>query len=175
MFDKVNSMKAVLMRRWLGWFIASGMGIALLVCSAQPAQGQIIEAGLGVVVARDGGPPLGSVILVPRAALGLGLLGVGLDLWVSPGTQGFILLPFLEAQIPLILLKIYGGVAPIFSGGPQGLSLLSPLSEIAVKAGVRVAPPLSLIGAYGELVMRISPLQQSISSAALVLGLSLGF
>jgi len=163
------------MRQGIGWIMASGLGLALLACSAQPAHGQIIEAGLGVVVAGDGGSPLGSVILVPRAALGLGLLGIGLDLWVSPGSQDFIILPFLEAQIPLILLKIYGGVAPIFAGGPQGLNFLSPLSEFAAKVGARVAPPLSLLGLYGEMVLHISPLQQSVSSTALVVGMSLGF
>lgn len=160
------------MRRRI-WGLGASLGLFLVVCLGGPGFGGI-EAGVGIMAPGGDGFGLGTIVLVPKAAIGLGSLGVGLDLWFSPGNEHFVLLPFLQAELPLILLKIYGGLAPIILGDSSGFSLVPPSVGFVAKAGVRLAP-LILLGVYGEVVLGISPLQQRISSASFVAGMSLGF
>jgi hypothetical protein len=159
------------MRHWLVW----GLSFALLIvgCLSGTAFGGI-EAGVGIMAPGGDRFGLGTIVLVPKAAIGLGPLGVSLDLWFSPGNPHFVLLPFLQAELPLILLKIYGGLAPIVLGDSSGLTLVPPSTEFVAKAGIRVAP-LILLGVYGEMVLGISPLHQSIPATSFVFGMSLGF
>ncbi|MBI3660073.1 hypothetical protein HY230_06340 [Candidatus Acetothermia bacterium] len=157
------------MQRWVG----GGVAFLLVVFYCGMAFG-IVELGLGVMAPGGAGTSLGRVVLVPHAAIDLAVLGVGADLWFSPGNDAFVLLPYLQLQIPLVLLKVYGTLGPIFTGASGKISLVPPFLGVAAKVGVTITP-FSFLGVYGEMVLGISPALMSVSSTSLVAGVRLGF
>lgn len=161
------------MRQQVSWGFGVGLGLMLVICLEGTAFG-VVEAGLGIMVTGAAGTALGTMVVVPHAAVGLGFLAVGADLWISPGNDSFVLLPFLQLQIPLVLVNIHGSIAPIFLGSPGGLELVPPPVGFIVKVGVS-ASPFGFIGVYGDLFLGISPLFMNISTTSLVVGASFGF
>lgn len=153
-----------------------GIGVALAVALAvvQVPSAGAVEIGLGLMAPGGAGDAVGPMVLAPHAVLELGVLGLGVDAWFSPGGETYFLLPFLQLQIPLALVKLYAGVAPIFFGGDGGITLLPPALGVAAKLGAR-ALLLGPLGAYGEAVFGVSPLALNVSSASFVVGASFSF
>ena len=154
------------------WNVGVAVAVALVVVQV-PSAGAV-EIGLGVMAPGGAGDAVGSMVLAPHAVLELGVLGLGVDAWLSPGGETYFLLPFLQIQIPLALVKLYAGVAPIFFGGDGGITLLPPALGVAAKLGARVAL-LGPLGAYGEAILGVSPLALDISSVSFVVGASFSF
>ncbi len=157
------------MRHW--WSLA--ILLTAMFCVTVPSFGAL-EVGLGVMAPGGAGAILGPMVLVPRATLELGILGVGADLWFSPSSDTYMLLPFLQFQVHLGLFKLYSGVAPVFLGGPTGLTLLPPGLGFAAKGGFGV-PVLGMVGLYGELLLGVSPLLVTITSTSFVAGVGFSF
>ena len=157
------------MQRW----VVSSVGLLLIVFYCGTAFG-IVELGLGIMAPGGAGDTLGSVVLVPHAGIDLAVLGVGVDLWFSPGNDAFVLLPYLQLQIPLILVKAYGTLGPIFTGSSGKISLVPPFLGVAAKVGLMITP-FGFLGVYGEMVLGVSPALMAISSTSVVAGVRLGF
>lgn len=138
------------------------------------ARGQI-EVGLGAAVPRLADAGLGGLTLAPRLNVQLGVLGLGVDAWWSASGTQFVLMPFLQLRIALLGAGIYGGVAPLFWGGPGGITPISPLLGFAGKLGglVTLFDPLR---AFGEAVVGITPLMPSpLSSLTVLVGVGYAF
>ena len=161
------------MRQQVSWGFGLGLGLMLVICMGGVAFG-VVEVGLGIMAPGGAGSALGTLVVVPHAAVGLGFLAVGADLWMSPGNDNFVFLPFLQLQIPLALVNIHGSIAPIFLGSPGGLELVPPPLGFAAKVGIS-ASPFGFIGVYGDLFLGIYPLLMNISTTSLVVGVSFGF
>jgi hypothetical protein len=148
--------------------------VIMLIVSISGGALGIAEVGVGVMAPDGAGSALGKLVLVPHVAFDLALLAVGVDLWISPGVDSFVLLPFLQLQIPLPWLKLYGSLGPIFVGGAEGISLIPPALGMFAKLGATITP-FGFLGVYGEMILGISPLMMTISSTSYVIGVRLGF
>lgn len=150
------------------------VALAVILAVVQVPSAGAVEIGLGLMAPGGAGDAVGPMVLVPHAVLELGVLGLGVDAWFSPGGETYFLLPFLQLQIPLALVKLYAGVAPIFFGGEDGITMLPPALGVAAKLGAR-ALLLGPLGAYGEAILGVSLLALSASSASFVVGASFSF
>jgi len=134
-----------------------------------------VELGLGVMPPPLDDGALGAVTLAPHLTIGLGGLDLSLDAWMSPTSEVFVLMPFLQLSLQLDGLRLYGGIAPVMLGGFGGFTFVSPLLGFAAKAGGGLSV-FQTFGVYGELVFGISPLfANPVSSVSSVVGLSVGF
>jgi hypothetical protein len=158
------------MKEWL----KSGFGCFLLVVGACVPAFAIAEVGVGMMTATGPASEFERFVIVAHALLDIACFGLGADLWIGETSEEFVLFPYVQLQIPLMIAKIYAAAGPKFWVDAQGLTMVPPSTTVLAKVGLALSP-LPVLGLYGEMVFGISPLAMMASAPAYLIGMRLGF
>ena len=151
---------------------SSALALCLVFFISYDAQA-IIEVGIGALIPSDIATS-STLTLIPNGVVSLGILGAGVDLWLTPGSAQFSVMPFAQLHVPLPIVHFYGGLGPTFLGTETGLNLVSPAEEINIKVGASTGF-LTQGRLYGEILVSIAPMTDEIKRAALIVGARMGF
>ena len=153
-------------------FVVCFLLIALISYTSQEVEA-IIEVGIGAPIPTEISTA-SNITLIPNGVVSLGILGAGIDLWLTPGSSEYMVMPFAQLHVPLPIVHVYGGIGPTFLGTETGLNLISPTEEMNIKVGASTGF-LTQGRLYGEVLVSIAPMNDEIKRAALILGARMGF
>jgi len=156
------------MKRFVGLFFA----VAFVIALGSPVFG-IAEVGVGVMTGSGPLLDVGSPAIELHALLDVACFGIGADVWMSLTGDKFVLFPYVQLQVPLIVAKLYGALGPEFLGSSGSLTLLPLTSTLLTKLGLSITP-IPILGFYGEVIWGISPLLMTASDPAFAFGVKLG-